>query len=109
VPTESRSKLSCRVRQLDGTALITATGGIDAHTVAQLERCLVQPGVTHGVVIFDLSAITFFGVSGIEALVRARAAYRRRGVHVTMTPAPVVARVMRAAGVHDMFAPDHRR
>ena len=80
-------------------------GGLDAHTLEQLESELasaLSEGAPH--IVVDLREVSYCSSRGVGALVRARKdAVDKGGGFVLLSPAPAVATVLEVLGFDDVF------
>lgn len=91
---------------LDGVPVVTVAGEVDVDTAAPLAAELAtQLKRRPPAVIVDLSAVSYFGSTGINLLLDAhgRAANRRVGVHVVVAR-PHLRKVLRITGVDVVLA-----
>ncbi|MDX2703624.1 STAS domain-containing protein [Streptomyces sp. PA03-6a] len=90
-----RATLSLAARGTDG-AVAVITGEVDAGCAADLERCLIAAMRAHPEGLeLDLSGVTFFDCSGLNALLEARTFDGRGGGILTIkVMSPPVARVL---------------
>lgn len=87
---------------LDGEALLTLTGELDATTVAQVQDLLDAATANCGTVILNLTQLRFIDSSGIRALVLASRESRRDGFDLRLTGStPAVMRALELVGVLD--------
>jgi anti-sigma B factor antagonist len=92
-PRRTRLDVSGEVDLFDETALLDA-----------IDAALGEP---LSVVVVDLSAVSFFDSSGVRVLVRSR---RDHGERVQLgKTSPPVERILRIAGVYDLFADTEER
>ncbi|TDV53689.1 anti-sigma factor antagonist [Actinophytocola oryzae] len=70
----------------DGVALVTVSGEVDIATVPSLRAVLLPQAADHAVrlLVCDLSRVTFFGCSGVTALLDANAALTARGARLRL-------------------------
>lgn len=68
----------------DGTALVSVTGELDIATVGRLRVVLtpLSSDLRVRLLVCDLSGVSFFGCSGISALLAARATLTARGARL---------------------------
>ncbi|MDG4807556.1 STAS domain-containing protein [Micromonospora sp. WMMD1120] len=84
---------------------VEVAGEIDMSNAHLLVELLESPAVAAvPLVTVDLSMVTFFGASGVDALVRMRALLSERGGGLTLRdPAPIVRRVLELTGTLALF------
>lgn len=90
----------------EGVCLVTVAGEVDMLTVASLRQALAplvaDPGVD--MVICDLSRVSFFGCSGVTALLDAREVMVRRGARLRLVAqAHAVLRPLTVTGLLDLL------
>lgn len=104
---------TCRVVQAGGEALVvTVAGEIDVLTVGRLRAAVVAgfdqlpDGAT---LVIDLTDVTFLGSPGLQALVEATRAARRRcdPLHIVVDHTRPVLRPIELAGLDDLLALFH--
>ena len=67
---------------------------------SELVGLIREPGST---VYLDLTGVTFFDSHAVSALIRARKIAEVRAVDLVVAPSPLVARILRQAGLSDQF------
>lgn len=107
VSGEARSELpiSLDVRALDGGVAVIAAGEVDMVTTPQLRDCVQEEiGKQPGVLVLDLSGVSFLGSSGLAVLVEALEECRAQesGLRLVCTSREVV-RPMDATGLTQLF------
>lgn len=101
-PDEPIMWLSCEVHgNLTRVAVVGEVDLSNAHLLAELLENVAARTPT---VTVDLSAVTFFGANGTDALVRAHQALTDRGGRLTLCrPSSVVRRVLEITGTLGTF------
>ncbi|KWV31905.1 STAS domain-containing protein [Micromonospora rifamycinica] len=96
-----------RLRVADDVAELRAVGEIDIATVGAF-RAALWAAPARPVLRLDLSGVQVLSAAGVRALVAAHLRVRARGGElVVVDPDPVVARVLRATGLHRIIAVRH--
>lgn len=75
-------RMHCRVSATGGGHLVAVSGEVDRATAPTLAETLVQ--FANGVVIIDLTDVTFFDASGARALIAAQRHIERRKGRITV-------------------------
>jgi anti-sigma B factor antagonist len=93
-----------RVDQMDGCAVVHATGEIDAHTVHAFHETVAEAGSLASHVIIDLADVTFVDSSGLGGLIVARKSAQQGGGSLSLvSPPPMVRRLLGSTQLHDIF------
>ncbi|MEU8325856.1 STAS domain-containing protein [Nonomuraea sp. NPDC048881] len=85
--------------------LVHLAGDIDIFTTAQLRRRLID-ALAHstGLLVLDLSQVTFCGAGGLGVLVGAQGRARSRGITLALTGVPPrMARLLHITGLGHRF------
>ncbi|MEV4104780.1 STAS domain-containing protein [Nonomuraea sp. NPDC049649] len=85
--------------------LIHLWGDIDVLTTARLSRQLINAlDYSTGVLVLDLSQVTFCGADGLGMLIGVQNRARARGITLTLTGVPPrIARLLRITGLDHRF------
>ncbi|PRY44453.1 STAS domain-containing protein [Umezawaea tangerina] len=90
----SKDDLVVGVDRTPGATVVTATGELDANTARALDERLSRLDATSGVVVLDLTGITFCDSVGLACVLAAP----HRGVDLRVVGSRQVARVVALAG-----------
>jgi|SoiMethySBSTD1v2_1073268.scaffolds.fasta_scaffold127164_1 anti-sigma B factor antagonist len=86
----------------DSWELVTVRGEVDMDTAGQLVEAIAAVART---AVVDLSGVTFIDSTGLQELLRAQEAARRRGDDLILRhPSKAVRRVLEITGLIDRFA-----
>lgn len=98
-------RLSANLRTIDGVAILSLAGTLDAQLVEDLESSLEGVWDESVLVVLDLEALHAISSAGAGALVVAqREAERRGGALVLARPTGPVNHVLTTLGLHTMFS-----
>ncbi|MCW2915205.1 MAG: anti-anti-sigma factor [Actinomycetia bacterium] len=109
VPATDQRFTTFTIAHLHGRSLVAVAGDIDlatapdlhTHLCAAIDAMISNAG---GVVIVDLSAVTFMDASGLTALIRAEARAWERGARLHLRAlAPCVTRLLQLTGLGQHF------
>lgn len=109
VPATDQRFTTFTIAHLHGRSLVAVAGDIDlatapdlhTHLCAAIDAMISNVG---GVVIVDLSAVTFMDASGLTALIRAEARACERGARLRLrAQAPCVTRLLQLTGLGRHF------
>jgi anti-anti-sigma factor len=93
-----------RVETSDAGAVVTAAGDVDMLSGAEFTAALREAVLgASGPVRLDLSAVTYLGSEGVQALVATDRLAHDRGVRLSMTPSAIVARALEASSLADLI------
>ena len=88
-----------------GEAVLVVAGEVDLSNQGEFLdqlRSLIE--AAHSPSVVDLAAVTFFGSSGISALLQANRDAKRKGVNLVMAaPSPIVRQVLDATDLSSIF------
>lgn len=98
--------LSLRVVETASESVLVASGEVDMLSGADFRAAIEEQARTAPVALrVDLRGVDSFGSEGIQALVRARHMAGERGVTVTTSASPIVARVLEVTGLTGLVEP----
>jgi anti-anti-sigma factor len=91
-------------RLSNGVFIVEASGECDLSEVARLDLSLRELAVPGGEVRLDLSAVTFFDSTSLQALMRSkRALEAMESSLVLVSPSPIVARILELSKLDGFF------
>ena len=97
--------LELRTQLIDGTALVTVVGEIDAATSEELASVLenaIETDISR--LVLDVSSVEFIDSSGLRALVQAnRAIIERDGTFALRGPNETFRRLLDVTGLDEVF------
>ncbi|MGC4746260.1 STAS domain-containing protein [Micromonospora sp. DT201] len=97
---EHSDRLGVQVSVGDQVVLVRVTGEVDIATVGAF-RSALWSAPARPVLQLDLSELRLLSAAGVRALLAAHLRVRARGGELVLVdPSPVVARVLRATGLH---------
>lgn len=102
---QSEQPISLGVRTLDGGVVVIVAGEVDMVTTPQLRDCVQQQvGERPGVLVLDMSGLSFLGSSGLAVLVETLEECRAQetGLRLVCSSREVV-RPMEATGLTELF------
>lgn len=93
------------VREVEGCAVVVASGEIDVYTAPALRESLVTAGNASARAVVDLSAVTFLDSTGLGVLLSALNGDgdRQPASLVLVRPCAMVLRVLHVTGLADVF------
>ncbi|MEV0386730.1 STAS domain-containing protein [Nonomuraea sp. NPDC050643] len=85
--------------------LVHLSGDIDIFTTARLRRQLINAlGSSTGLLVLDLSQVTFCGAGGLGVLIGVQDRAKARGITLALTGVPPrIARLLRITGLDHHF------
>ena len=105
--TQGEDRFHVRLRVADDVVEVRVVGEIDIATVGEF-RVALWAAPARPLLRLDLSGVRVLSAAGVRALVAAHLRFRARGGElVVVDPDPVVARVLRATGLHRIIAVRH--
>jgi anti-anti-sigma factor len=89
----------------DGDAVLVVAGEVDLSNQNEfLDQLRSLIGAARSTSLVDLSAVTFFGSSGISALLKASRDAEQKGVNLVLaSPSPIVRQVLDATDLSSIF------
>lgn len=92
------------VAHIQGFAVVTAGGDIDARTVQQFDHAVTEAAGVSARMVIDLSHVTFIDSTGLGVLIAARNQAQQRGAVVALvSPPPMVRRLLTTTQLQHLF------
>lgn len=93
---------SYQVRQQDSVCVVEVSGDVDMAVHQQLEQVL-EPLVAAGDVVLDCSRVTFFDSMALRVAVKIMHRAGEAGTTFALVPSQAVSRVLKLAGLTEIF------
>lgn len=85
-------------------SVIAVKGEVDLHTAPKVEYAIERAAENEGVVVVDMSSITFIDSTALSMLARAKRSLEERGVPFRIAePSGAVERIFSVTGFRDYF------
>ena len=92
------------VAHIQGFAVVTAGGDVDARTVQQFHHAVTEAAGMSSRMVIDLGHVTFIDSTGLGVLIAARNQAQQRGAGVALvSPPPMVRRLLTTTQLQHLF------
>ena len=107
MPDHAQDGLCVQVSRMGGAVTVTFVGEIDCTSLDVARKAFCDAGNDHGVIVFDLSGVTFCDCAGVHFLIEARKRVMAAGGEMRVRgPSRVVRRVLELTGALASLCPE---